>query len=529
MIIGYTWRGKVPAHVSMRPLMPLRPVESLVVEHGAMNQVVMRRGGSVEVQPVTTLPPIAFRHDGVFMGSPDWWRRFEYLEDRGLGKGFQEDMWTPGVFELHLEPNRTAYLMAAVGTLPQASAADLQAEAREALLREDPGPSRPASVRYLFVAAEQFCADAVEQPVILAGYPWHAVYARDLVLSIVGLHLVRGRLDLARRALTTVLSQLRAGLLPETLLVRGRKRAKPVPDATLLLFEVARELRLRLPARDPLLKDQLYPALVRAFLRVRSRRKRFVWLSPEGLVANGAPSVGLTWMDAHVGPQPVTPRRGVAIELQALWSKGSETLAGLAREYGHDKLAALAESSMLAARTAFRARFWCHETDYPYDAVSEAPDTAEAWADPSIRPNALIALAIDPELFDAWQARAILDRVRTDLLTPRGVRSLAPSDLRYIGNFSGSSEERELAYHQGSAWTYLIGAYVRASLRFAPEDSELPGELRALVESALEKNALVGPLSQLADGDFPFKPRGCPAQAASVAEVLRALAVDLRL
>jgi predicted glycogen debranching enzyme len=463
------------------------------------------------------------------MGSPDWWRRFEYLEDRALGSDFQEDMWTPGVFELLLEPNRTAYLMAAVGALPLSSPADLQAEAREALLREDPGPSRPASVRYLFVAAEQFCADAVEKPVILAGYPWHAVYSRDLVLSVVGLHLVRGRLDLARRALNTVLSQLRAGLLPETLLVAGRKRAKPVPDATLLLFEVARELRLRLPARDPLLKDQLYPALVRAFLRVRSGRKRFVWLSPEGLVTNGAPRVGLTWMDAHLGPEPVTPRRGVAVELQALWSKGSETLARLAREYGHDKLAAIAEASMHAARAAFRARFWCHETDYPYDVVSEARDTAEAWADPSIRPNALIALAIDPELFDAWQARAILDRVRSDLLTPRGVRSLAPADPRYIGNFSGSSEERELAYHQGSAWTYLLGFYVRASLRFAPEDRELPGELRALLEGALEKSALLGQVSQLADGDSPYRSRGCPAQAASVAELLRALVLDLRL
>jgi len=529
MVIGYTWRGKVPARVSMRPLMPLRPVDRLMVEHGAMNQVVMLRGGSVEVQSISSLPPIAFRHDGVFMGSPDWWRRFEYLEDRALGSSFQEDMWTPGVFEFTLEPNKTAYLVAAVGALPQTSPADLQAEAREALLREDPGPSRPASVRYLFVAAEQFCADAVPEPVILAGYPWHAVYSRDLILSVVGLHLVRGRLDLTRRALSTVLSQLRAGLLPETLFVPGIKRAKPVPDATLLLFELARELRLRLPAEDPLLKAQLFPALVRAFLRVRSRRKRFVWLSSQGLVANGAPSVGLTWMDAHIGPEPVTPRRGVAIELQALWSKGCETLAGLAREYGHERLAAQAEAAMRAARSAFRARFWCHETDYPYDAVSEAQDTAEAWADASIRSNALIALAIDPELFDAWQARAILDRVRTDLLTPRGLRTLSPHDPRYIGNFTGSSEERELAYHQGSAWAYLLGFYVRASLHFAPDDSELPGELRELLEGALQSSPLLGQLAQLSDGDSPYKPRGCPAQAASVAEVLRSLALDLAL
>jgi len=529
LVLGYTWRGKVPARVSIRPLMPLRPVERLMVEHGAMNQIVALRGGSVEVRPISQLPPITFGHDGVFMGSPDWWRRFEYLDDRTLGADFQEDMWTPGVFELPLEPNRTAYLVAAVGTLPSRSPGDLVAEAREALLSEDPGPSRPASVRYLFVAAEQFCVDATPEPVIIAGYPWHAVYARDLVLSMVGLHLTRGRIDLARRALAPLLAQQRFGLLPETMLVPGRKRAKPVPDASLLLFEVARELRLELPASDPILKQQLFPALVRVFLRIRSRRKRFVWLSAEGLVANGAPSMALTWMDAHIGAQVVTPRRGLAVELQALWSKACETLAVLAREYGHHALGDLADRSCREARAAFRSRFWCHETDYPYDVVSEARDTAEAWADASIRPNALIALAIDPDLFDTWQARSILDRVRSELLTPRGLRSLSPQDPRYIGNFSGSSEERELAYHQGTAWTHLLGAYVRANLRLAPDDQELRLELRALVEGAAEHNLLVGQMSQLCDGDAPFKPRGCPAQASSVAEALRALVADLGL
>ena len=528
MIIGYTWRGRVPARLSMRPLMPLRPVEKLMVEHGAMNQVVLLRGGSVVVQPIAELPPIAFKHDGVFMGSPDWWRRFEYLEDRRLGNAFQEDMWTPGVFELTLEPNRTAYLVTAVGTVPSESPADLQAEVREALLAQDPGPSRSPRVRQMFVAAEQFCADAVEHPVILAGYPWHAVYTRDLVQSLVGLHLVRGRLDLARRALRTVLSEMRFGLLPETLLIRGKKRAKPVPDATLWLFDVARELRARLPAEDPLLKDQLYPALVRAFLRVRSRRKRFVWLSPDGLVANGSPTVALTWMDAHVGPELVTPRRGLAIEMQALWTKGCETLAGLAREYGHVRLAELAETTLQRARWAFRARFWCHETDYPYDVVSEARDTTESWADPSIRPNALIALAVDPELFDSTQARSILDRVHSDLLTPRGIRSLSPNDNRYIGFFSGSGEEREFAYHQGSAWAYLLGFYARASLHLSPEDRDLPNELRSLIEHAADGNLLLGQVSQLVDGESPYRPRGCPAQATSVAEVLRSLVVDLK-
>jgi len=246
-------------------------------------------------------------------------------------------------------------------------------------------------------------------------------------------------------------------------------------------------------------------------------------------VANGAPSVALTWMDAHVGPELVTPRRGVAIELQALWTKGAETLAGLAREYGHERLADRAERTMHRARAAFRARFWCHETDYPYDVVSEARDTSEAWADPSVRPNALIALAIDPELFDSSQTRAILDRVQSDLLTPRGIRSLSPSDSRYIGFFSGTTEEREFSYHQGSTWAHLLGFYVRASLRFSPEDDDLPAELRALIEGAAESNLLLGQVAQLTDGESPYRSRGCPAQAASVAEVLRALVDDLRL
>jgi predicted glycogen debranching enzyme len=251
-------------------------------------------------------------------------------------------------------------------------------------------------------------------------------------------------------------------------------------------------------------------------------------LSPDGLVANGSATVALTWMDAHVGPELVTPRRGLAIELQALWTKGCETLAGLAREYGHTRLAELAETTLQRARSAFRARFWCHETDYPYDVVSEARDTTESWADPSIRPNALIALAVDPELFDTTQARSILDRVQSDLLTPRGIRSLSPNDNRYIGFFSGSSEEREFAYHQGSAWPYLLGFYARACLQLSPEDSELPAELRSLLEHAADSNLLLGQVSQLADGESPYRSRGCPAQATSVAELLRTLVADLK-
>jgi predicted glycogen debranching enzyme len=232
-------------------------------------------------------------------------------------------------------------------------------------------------------------------------------------------------------------------------------------------------------------------------------------------------------MDAHIGLDLVTPRAGLAIEHQALWVQGALTLSRMARRKGHERLAKLATAQAESARSAFQARFWCDETDYPYDCISEARDSTEAWADASIRPNALIALAIAPELFHHWQAEAIVERVRSELLTPRGIRSLSPSDPRYIGQFAGTKEEREVAYHRGTAWTHLLGFYARAVLHLAPDDMDVHYDLRGLIEQAADDGVLIGQVAQLADADPPHRPRGCPAQATSVAELLRALVVDL--
>jgi predicted glycogen debranching enzyme len=527
VIMGYTWSGTGTARISLRPLMPLRPVDSLMHEHGSMEQLVALRPGAVELRPVERLPPIFFAHEGVFMGGPDWWRRFEYLAERGEQAEFQEDMWTPGVFELPLEPGRTSYLIASVGKLLHRPPAELVMEACEAISREALGVGRPAAVRLLSVAAEQFCLDAAKPPMIIAGYPWHAPYTRDFLLALPGLTLARGRVDLAVRALPTLLASQHAGFLPEFLAPAGQPRPKPLPDATLWLFEVARLLLPELGSGHEALKRQLYNALVRSFARLRGGLRRWGWLSADGLLVNGAEGVALTWMDAHVGAQPVTPRRGIAIEQQALYTQATGTLAALAEQVGNHQLAEVCREAGVRARAAFRARFWCHDTDFPYDCVSESRDAQDAWVDPSIRPNALIALAVDPSLFEDWQARAIVARVKAELLTPRGIRSLSPHDPRYVSQFAGSLTEKESAYHQGTAWTHLLGFYVRAAIRVAPQDDELREELRQVIEGALDGSVLLGQIAQLADGDMPHRARGCPAQASSVAELLRALVVDL--
>jgi predicted glycogen debranching enzyme len=527
LIICYKLIGPSPGVLHVRPLMPMRPAEGLVQEHGGMMQVLSLKPGAVEMRPVPELPTIVFGHTGMFMGSPDWWRRFEYLADRSDGIPFQEDIWTPGVFEFHLEPGRAAHLVVAVNQLPTGAPAELMDQAARAILSEDPGDERPASVRALSVAASEFCLEHSSRPAVIAGFPWHSLLLRDWVMAMPGLYLARDRLDLFEPALNTLLSAQRGGLLPERLPEAGARRSKPLPDATLWLFELARLLEEHSGIDHPLLRERLYPALVRAFARVRSRRRRYIWLSPDGLVATGETGLAFTWMDARVGAHPITPRAGLAVEHQALWARGSETLARLADAYGYPALAACARDSAVRARAAFRARFWCHETDYPYDCLSEARDSTEAWGDTSIRPNALIALSIDPELFAPWQAQAVLERVRSDLLTPRGIRSLAPGDRRYVPQFAGNSAEREVAYHQGTAWTHLLGFYVRAALRLAPDDMDVYYDLRALIEQAADDGLILRQVAQLADGDAPHRPRGCPVQAISVAELLRALVVDL--
>ena len=523
VVIAYTWRGPARARLSMRPLLPLRPADRLTHEHGAMMQRVTLRPNEVEIQPVSHLPAVIFGHSGVFMGSPDWWRRFEYLEERQLGGEFQEDIWTPGVFEMTLTPEQTTYLIISVGRLPARHPSELVKEAVEFLLARDPGESRPPLVRALSIAAEQYCADGCARSATLAGFPHQGMHTRDALISLCGLYLSRERIESAKWVLGAIVGQQAVGLLPLAVAEAGRERGRPSPDSTLWLFVATRELVARTGPDDAFVRKTLYPALVRAFVRLRGKRRRWAWVTHEGLLAQGEEGVGLTWMDARAEGGPVTPRRGLAVELQALWSLGCDTLMELASRYGHKQIEVLARSARDAARASFRQRFWCNETYYPYDCIGDG-----RVADAAIRPNALLALAIDPELFDDWQAAAILERVRADLLTPIGVRSLAPNEPDYRGYCDGSTFEREASYHQGNAWPFLLGFFVRAALRLTPDDPELRKDLMQRVTQAAGEGPVLGHVAQLGEGDQPFRFRGCPAQAWSTAELLRALVCDLR-
>lgn len=525
LVLEYTWRGKRRVGLQLRPLMSLRKTAELIREHGGMAQRVSMRRGRVTIQPVFDLPPVSFRHPGMFLGSPDWWRRFEYAEDRKHGETeLEEDLWTPGVFELELEPNRPVHLVVAVGEDSERQPELILEHAEQALRASDPGPDRSDLERQLWVAADQFCADECDHPGAVAGYPWYGRRGRDLLMSVPGLYLVRDRVDAGKRALAEVLRLRRDGRLPQRM-PEGQRGLDYAPaDVSPWLGPAAQSLVDALGPDDEFVREQLFPALKDVCDGlVRGSSSSGAWLTPDGLLACYDPERPLTWMDSVVDDRIVTPRRGMPVELQALWSATCAITARLARSYGDAELAELCDTRRDACGRSFRLRFWCQETHYPYDCLRPADEGGGARADASVRPNALIAVAVDPELFEPWQQAAVVERVEQDLLTPTGVRTLEPSDASYRGHFEGDPSMLASAAHLGLAWPHLLGFYARAALRLSSQPEDVRRRVETVVSGALESGPVLGQVPQMTGGDPPFPPAGCPAQASSVALLLEAL------
>ena len=542
IVLRYAFRGATPLDLKLRPLIAARHFHKLQREHGGMVQRVELRPaetngqegrtrpiGEMRVQPRRDLPRVCFRYEGTFVGSPDWWRRFEYLAERDRGLDFEEDLWTPGVFEVPLREGDPVWLVAGVERLPAGEPEALLLATRDALLSEDPGEARTLVERKLTIAAGVFRADLTSRPGVIAGYPWFEVWWRDALIALPGLYLATGKRDGAIAILRALCGAMTDGLVP--LRVPEPENGSSAEadygsaDATLWLFEAARHVAAELGRTHAFVTDELLPALREAFESVARGTTNGIHLSEDGLFVAGREGDALTWMDSRVEGAPVASRAGCAIELTALWARGAETLSDLARAAGDDALADRALTAARRAREAFHTRFWCDETGYPYDTIAESKGEGGAGCDASVRPNAVIALAIDPACFTDDRARLVLERARRDLVTPAGLRTLAPADPRYMGRYGGDVKSRDGASHQGATRPWLLGFYARAALRAR---FETPEAIERLLRSAAQLEIALGHTPELADGDAPHAPGGAVAHAAGVAELLRALVWDVQ-
>lgn len=383
--------------------------------------------------------------------------------------------------------------------------------------RSDRPGGLPAWVEQLVLAADQFIVarPTAGQPdgrSIIAGYHWFEDWGRDTMISLPGLALATGRAEVAATILRTFARFVSEGMLPNRFPDGADLPQYNTIDATLWYFQAIRACH-ESTGDDGLLRE-LFPTLV-DIVDWHLRGTRFgIRADPtDGLLRGGEEGVQLTWMDAKVDDRVITPRIGKPVEVNALWYNALRTMAGFAVRLGEP--AALYEEKSDRAREGF-AKFWNSSTGYCYDLL-EGPN----GSDPALRPNQIFAVSLPESPLPPHQRRAVVDACSRALLTPHGLRSLAPSDAAFLGRYGGDRFHRDSAYHQGTVWAWLIGPFVAAHLRVYED----PVAARRLLEPFGDhlRNAGIGSVSEIFDGTAPFAAKGCIAQAWSVAEVLRAL------
>ena len=524
-------RGNRPVTLEVTPLCTYRDFHSLT--RGGWTPGVEASSRSVAISAWQGARRFVLAADaGAFTpadGGVIWYWNFRRRVETERGLDDREDLFVPGTFRVSLCLGQTWTLMiaadeparelTAVRDRLQAAAKSLAAErARQARLLYRAGvETQPRFIQQLTLAADQFVVERRprEGPpgrTVIAGYHWFGDWGRDTMISLPGLMLATGRAEDAADVLRTFARYLSEGLLPNRFPDAGEQPEYNTADATLWFFLA---VRAYLQATgDAALTDELLPALRDVIDRhVRGTRHGIKVDAADGLLCCGEPGVQLTWMDAKVGDWVVTPRTGKPVEINALWHAALRTLAEFLAE--RDQKAATYTTMADRAAAAFRARFWRPELGYLADVV----DTPEGDDDLSLRPNQVFAVSLPFPLLSDEQARSVVDAVGRALLTSYGLRSLAPSDPRYQGHYGGGVAERDGAYHQGTVWAWLLGPYAEAHFNAYGDAEAARGLLRPLADHL--RDAGLGSISEIFDGDPPHTPRGCIAQAWSVAELLR--------
>jgi predicted glycogen debranching enzyme len=373
----------------------------------------------------------------------------------------------------------------------------------------------PAWMRQCVLAADQF---VVARPTpndgsglsIVAGYHWFGDWGRDTAISLTGLSLVTGRPEIAKNILSAFARFVDGGMLPNCFPESGAAPEYNTVDAALWYVEAV--ARYVAATGDVATLRELFPTLQQIVDSYRQGTRYGIHMDPDGLIVANAPGLQLTWMDAKVGDRVITPRAGKPVEIAALWYNALVRVSELASKVARD---GGAYASLAAkAREGFE-RFWNAELACCYD-VLDGPDGNDA----TLRPNQLVAVALPNPVLPADRYRTVVDACASQLVTSSGVRTLGPGDSRFTAQYGGPQAKRDAAYHQGTAWPWLLGAFACAHAR-AYRDAEAARSFLTPLADRLVDYGL-GSISEIADGGAPFRPRGAIAQAWSVGELLRA-------
>ncbi len=520
-IVRYVNRGTAEVSLRARPLLRFRAAGELLHETADLDASTEVRGEMCWVRPVPYLPRLYLRGVGATThAEPTWYRDFFYSDEKERGYDASEDLWSPVEWRWTLSPGGEAFLLFSLEDVAADPGHLMEAERRRRDMfarTGDPVLDEMARRAEVFLVEGDY-----RDGTILAGFPWFTDWARDSMISAPGLALATGRYGAVARVLNTYAALRRDGLLPNTF---GGDQGEPefnsvdAPLWFILAVEWFAHARRDASRPAPLL------GAVRSILEgYRQGTRLGIGAAGDGLVSAFAPGRALTWMDAVVDGQPVTPRAGKPVEVNALWHAALKAAARLERLAEESARARELESEAWHVARRFNDRFWNAEKENLFDVIGpEGPD-------PSVRPNQILAVSLTEDLLPPHRARAVYWTVRRHLLTPFGLRTLDPKDPRYRGTIQGTQRACDLAYHQGTVWPWLLGPFADAHFRVlgSTEESRRAMRLWLAPLRAHLREAGLGSISEIFDGDPPHTPRGCFAQAWSVAEISRIVYTHLQ-
>jgi predicted glycogen debranching enzyme len=516
-------RAATPISLEIRPLIAFRDYHGTTHENSAINRQVETEDGLTTISPYDDLPALHFAHDVCEVETSGYWyRNFEYSVERERGLDFTEDLFNP--FMLTFDLNRFARARIIASTERRdIRTADHYRNVEIARRRGIVAPlaNEAELVQTLTCAADQFIAERAAGHTIIAGYHWFSDWGRDTMIALPGLTMTTRRPEIAKSILSEFARHVDQGMLPNRFPDAGETPEYNTVDATLWFFEAIRSL-LEQSADHEFVRDNLYSVLSDIIAWHVKGTRYNIHVDADGLLYSGEPGVQLTWMDAKVGDWVVTPRQGKPVEIQALWYNALRLMEQLSEKFGDKADRKQYKAMAERARKSFNELFWNEATGCLFDVVDgEASDS-------SIRPNQVLAISLTNSMVTKKRAESVLRVVERELLTPRGLRTLSPSDPKYVGRYQGDAHSRDGAYHQGTVWPWLMGPFITAYVKIFGEKAGREFGIEWLKNFADHlAEGCVGQVSEIFDGDVPQLPRGCVAQAWSVAELLRAAAATV--
>ncbi|MCC7007386.1 MAG: glycogen debranching enzyme family protein [Acidobacteria bacterium] len=527
-------RSEGPLELRLRPMFQIRPHEGLLTADTPPVHATAVESGAAETMVTGTSLAIRWmaRGEDVRDLAEAATAVAEYPIEHARGYDYQGTLVSPGAYVVRAAAGHDVSFTvstepwSAVRAVAPADALAAEHARRRSLLQLAGDPRGLAAE--LTLAADQFIVAPVgrssevararahgEEPrSVIAGYHWFTDWGRDTMISLEGLALATGRWREAAWILRTFAHHVRDGLIPNMFPEGEHLGLYHTADASLWFFHAVH--RYGAITGDRTLCEELRPALV-AIAEHHVAGTRFgIAIDPaDGLLRQGAEGYQLTWMDAKVGDWVVTPRRGKAVEINALWYNAMRLLARWDVESGRDADAARWRGHADRAAASFNQRFWNPAAGHLFDVIDGG-----AGDDPACRPNQLLAISLDHPVLDPVHWQPVLDVIVRELLTPVGLRTLSPHHPDYRRTYDGNLHARDAAYHQGTVWPWLIGPFIDAWRRAHPDDHEMPRRALAAFPAEMSRTG-VGSLPEIFDAEAPFHARGCIAQAWSVAEVLR--------